>query len=64
VALLFGAELVRSGIEDHFYLYPHRDDISQKASDTTELVASLIKNLGREIATPEEARQRLGIKLT
>ena len=64
MALLFGVELVRVGIEDIFYLYPHRDDISQKASDSTELVARLIRALGREIATPEEARQRLGVKLT
>ncbi len=64
MALLFGVELVRVGIEDQFYLYPHRDDISQKASDSTELVVRLIRALGREVATPQEVRERVGIKLT
>ncbi|MFC2072486.1 3-keto-5-aminohexanoate cleavage protein [Chloroflexota bacterium] len=63
-ALMLGAELVRVGIEDIFYLYPHRDDISQKASDSTEIVAKIITALGREIATPQDVRDRVGIKLT
>ncbi|MBI2857441.1 MAG: 3-keto-5-aminohexanoate cleavage protein [Chloroflexi bacterium] len=64
MALLLGAELVRVGIEDIFYLYPHRDDISQKASDSTELIVRLIRALGREVATPQEVRDRVGITLT
>jgi len=64
VAILYGVELVRVGIEDQFYLYPHRDDISQKASDTTEIIVRVIKALGREVATPEDVRKRTGIKLT
>lgn len=64
MALLFGVELVRVGIEDIFYLYPHRDDISQKASDSTELVVRLIRALGREVATVDKARKRTGVKLT
>ena len=63
-ALLCGAELVRVGIEDQFYLYPHRDDISHKASDSTELIVRLIRALGREVATVDEARERTGVKLT
>ena len=64
MALLGGAEMIRVGIEDQFYLYPHKDDISQRASDTTKMVADLAKALGREIATPEDVRNRVGIKLT
>jgi len=64
MAILYGAELVRVGIEDQFYLYPHRDDISQKASDTTEIIVRVIRALGREVATPEDVRKRTGIKLT
>ncbi|MFC2035173.1 3-keto-5-aminohexanoate cleavage protein [Chloroflexota bacterium] len=64
IALLYGVELVRVGIEDQFYLYPHKDDISKRASDTTEIVVTIAKALGREIATPEDVRQRTGIKLT
>ena len=64
MALLGGAEMIRVGIEDQFYLYPHKDDISQRASDTTRMVADLAKALGREIATPEDVRKRVGIELT
>ena len=64
MALLGGIELIRVGIEDQFYLYPHRDDISQRASDTTVILAKLATALGREIATPQDVRDRVGIKLT
>jgi 3-keto-5-aminohexanoate cleavage enzyme len=64
MALLGGIELIRVGIEDQFYLYPHRDDISHKASDTTVMLANLIKALGREIATPEDVRARVGLQNT
>ena len=64
MALLGGIELIRVGIEDQFYLYPHRDDISQRASDTTEIVVKLAKALGREIATPQDVRDRVGLELT
>ena len=64
MALLGGIDLIRVGIEDQFYLYPHKDDISQRAADTTEMVVKLAKALGREIASPQDVRERTGIKLT
>ncbi len=64
MALLGGIELIRVGIEDQYYLYPHRDDISQMASDTTVMLVKLAKALGREIATPQDVRDRVGMKLT
>jgi uncharacterized protein (DUF849 family) len=64
IALLGGIELIRVGIEDQFYLYPHRDDISRRAADTTEIVVKLAKALGREIATPDDVRKRVGIERT
>lgn len=64
IGILYGCELIRVGLEDQFWLYPHRDDISKKASDTVTLIARIASDLGREIATVDEARQRLGIKLT
>ncbi len=63
MALLGGIELIRVGIEDQFYLYPHRDDISHNASDTTAILARLAKALGRELATPEDVRKRVGIEV-
>lgn len=62
--ILLGCELIRVGLEDQFWLYPHRDDISQKASDTVEIVAKITRDLGREVATVKEARERVGIQLT
>jgi 3-keto-5-aminohexanoate cleavage enzyme len=64
VGILYGIELIRVGLEDQFWLYPHRDDISQRASDTVTLIANLARDLGREIATPQDVRERVGIKLT
>jgi 3-keto-5-aminohexanoate cleavage enzyme len=64
IGILYGVELIRVGIEDQFWLYPHRDDISRKASDTVKMIANIARDLGREIATVDEARERLGIKLT
>ncbi len=64
IGILYGCELIRVGLEDQFWLYPHRDEISRKASDTVALVARIARDLGREIATVDEARKRLGIKRT
>ena len=64
MGIMYGCELIRVGLEDQFYLYPHRDNISQKASDTIELIAKIARDLGREIATVDEVRQRTGIKFT
>ncbi len=64
IGILYGCELIRVGLEDQFWLYPHRDDISRKASDTVAMIARIARDLGREIATAAEARERLGIKLT
>ena len=63
VGLLYGAQIIRVGLEDQFYLYPHRDDISHKPSDTVELVAKIVKDLGREVATVKEAREMTGVEL-
>lgn len=64
IALLGGIELIRVGIEDQFYLYPHRDDISRRAADTTEIIVKIARALGREIATPDDVRKRVGIEST
>lgn len=58
VALSLGGN-VRVGFEDSVYLTPQR-----RAADNTELVAAahqLIRLLGKEVATPDEARQRYGM---
>ena len=62
IGILYGIELIRVGLEDQFWLYPHRNDISKHASDTVKMVVDIATALGREIATVEEARERIGIE--
>ncbi len=64
VGLLYGAQYIRLGIEDIFFLYPHKNDIPKTVSKTVEMIVQLCKVLGREVATVDEARQILGIKRT
>lgn len=63
--LLLGAPLVRVGIEDCYWMYPHKDEIIKKNSDTVVLVREIIERLGRRVVTdPAEARQILDLKMT
>jgi uncharacterized protein (DUF849 family) len=62
MGMLLGCNQVRIGIEDIFYFYPHRDDIVKHPAEAVAKVVAIAKELGREIATPTEARQILGIK--
>jgi len=64
VGLLYGAQYVRVGIEDLFFLWPHRNDIPQTVSQTVEMIVTLCQVLGREVATVEEAREIMNIKRT
>jgi len=63
-ALLNGAQYIRVGVEDIFFLWPHKQDISEKVSHTVEMIVDLCKILGREVATVAEAREIMGIKRT
>jgi len=59
VAALMGADGVRVGFEDNVYLRK-----GQLAASNAELVADIValaQSLGRRIATPDEARSRLGL---
>ena len=63
--LLIGTPLVRVGIEDCYWMYPHKDEIIKKNSDTVVLVREIAERLGRRVVTdPDEARDILGLKLT
>ena len=65
LALLMGAQLIRVGIEDTYWVYPHRDEIIKKNSDMVKLVVEIATRLGRRVVTDaKEARQILGMKLT
>ena len=64
VALLNGAQYIRLGIEDIFFIWPHKEEIHKSVSMTIELIRDLCRLLGRELATVEEAREIMGIKRT
>lgn len=65
LGLIMGAQIVRVGVEDCYWIYPHRDEIIKKNSDMVELAVDLAKKLGREVVTdPNMAREILGLKLT
>jgi 3-keto-5-aminohexanoate cleavage enzyme len=51
---------VRVGFEDNLYL--ERGRLAKSNGEMVEKAASIAKLLGREIATPAEAREILGLK--
>jgi len=51
---------VRTGVEDTFYL--PSGEKAQNNGELVEALAKLVKEVGRDIATAEEARQILGLK--
>ncbi len=64
LAIMIGVDLVRTGIEDAYWMYPHKDEVIQANVDTVKKVVTIATELGRPIATPEEARKIMGLKLT
>ena len=64
LGIMLGVDLVRVGIEDQFWSYPHKDEFIKKPSESVEKVVQVAKALGRDIATPDEARKILEIKTT
>lgn len=63
--LLLGTKLVRVGIEDTYWVYPHKDEIIKKNSDMVKLVVDIATLLGRRVVTDaDEAREILGMVRT
>jgi 3-keto-5-aminohexanoate cleavage enzyme len=60
--ILTGRGHVRAGMEDGLYMYAHKDDLIKSSAETVIKVRRIAEELGREIATPKEARQILGLK--
>ena len=61
LAILLGFDMVRVGMEDSVFLYPHRDEKIRSSADAVRKVANIARELGRELATPAEARQIMGL---
>jgi 3-keto-5-aminohexanoate cleavage enzyme len=56
--------LVRVGIEDQFWAFPHKDEVIKSPWESVEKIVHIAQALGRDIATPAEAREIMGITLT
>ncbi len=61
LAIILGADIVRIGMEDAVNMYPHRDDPMESNGKVVEAIAGIAKFLGREVATPSEARSMLDL---
>lgn len=59
LALLHGATGIRVGFEDNVYL--RRGVLAESNAALVEQAATLVRNLGREVATPAEARTLLSL---
>ena len=65
MGIMLGADIVRVGIEDCYWLYPHKDDLIKKNADVVKMTVEIANILGRRVVTDaKEARKILGIKLT
>ena len=59
VALAMGGN-VRVGLEDNLYIRPHQ--LAKSNAEQVHAAATMAGILGREVATPDEARAILGLK--
>jgi 3-keto-5-aminohexanoate cleavage enzyme len=48
-------------MEDHLWMYPHKDEKIKRSADEAKKIVAIARELGRDIATPTESRQIMGI---
>ncbi len=60
-AIVLGIDSVRVGMEDQIFMYPHRNELIKRSADVTRKIATIARELGRDIATPQESRAMMGI---
>ena len=48
------------GLEDNLYIRPH--ELAHSNAQQVEAIAQVVRVLGRDVATPAEAREILGLK--
>jgi len=61
LTLMLGVDFVRVGMEDHLWVYPHKNEKIRRNADMVKKIATIARELGREIGTPDEARKLLKI---
>ncbi|MFM9967971.1 MAG: 3-keto-5-aminohexanoate cleavage protein [Burkholderiales bacterium] len=59
--IMLGVDVVRVGMEDSVFVYPDRDEKMQTPAQAVEMIVKVAQVLGREIATPAEARQIMAL---
>jgi 3-keto-5-aminohexanoate cleavage enzyme len=59
--MMLGFDMVRVGMEDTVYLYPHRNEKIASSAQAVRKVVAVANEFGREIATPAEAKAIMGI---
>ena len=62
VAIILGTDCVRIGMDDTLWMYPNSDEKITNCADVVKKVATITRELGRELATPQEAMDILGLK--
>jgi 3-keto-5-aminohexanoate cleavage enzyme len=62
VGILLGTDCVRVGMDDTLWMYPNSDEKITNCADVVKKVATITRELGREVATAEEAKGILGLK--
>lgn len=60
-AMLLGLH-VRVGMEDTVWKYPHRQDLVKSNAEEVREAIQIARLLGREVATPDEYREMVGLK--
>ncbi len=61
LAVMMGADVIRIGMEDCLYMYPHKDEIIASNAATVRKIRTISEELGRPVATQKETRQILGL---
>jgi 3-keto-5-aminohexanoate cleavage enzyme len=65
MGMMLGVDVVRVGIEDCYWMWPHKDEVIKKNSDTVKIAVDVANILGREVITdPNQIRKICGMKLT
>ncbi|MBI4297349.1 MAG: 3-keto-5-aminohexanoate cleavage protein [Chloroflexi bacterium] len=62
LAIMLGVDYIRVGMEDAMHLYPHKDKLIDSCAQVTRKIVAIARELGREIATPDETRAIFGIQ--
>ena len=62
VGIILGTDCVRVGMDDTLWMYPHSEEKITDCADVVRKVATITRELGREIASPQDAKEILGLK--